>query len=94
MRSLTILESQVGGTQSVTEVLGKDPSDVSVCGLLHGVGSVFALNDSELRVSTAIPKSTKYLRKGCLGDSRAEMLLGRPGGSSARWVVLECWAQG
>jgi hypothetical protein len=51
MRSRTILESQVGGTQSVTEVLSKDPSDISVCGLLYGVGSVFALNDSELHVS-------------------------------------------
>jgi len=51
MRPRTILESQVGGTQSVTEVLSKDPSDISVCGLLDGVGSVFALNNSELHVS-------------------------------------------
>ena len=51
MRPRTILESQVGGTQSVTEVLSKDPSDVGVCGLLYGVGSVFALNDGELYVS-------------------------------------------
>jgi hypothetical protein len=32
-------------------VLGKDPSDVSVSSLLYGVGSVFALDHSELYVS-------------------------------------------
>jgi hypothetical protein len=45
----TILESQVGGTQSITEVLGKDPSDVGVGGFLNSMGSVFADGDRELQ---------------------------------------------
>jgi hypothetical protein len=48
---LTVLESQVGGTQSVTEVLSKDPSDIGVGGFLNGMGSVFTLDDGELCVS-------------------------------------------
>lgn len=67
MRPRTILESQVGGTQTVTEVLSKDPTDIGICGFLDSMRSVFALNDGELRVSDVQQISSRTRTKGLSG---------------------------
>lgn len=50
-KGLTVLEGLVRRTQSVAEVLGKDPSDVGVGGFLNSMRSVLALVGGELMVS-------------------------------------------
>jgi hypothetical protein len=64
---LTILESLVSGTQSVTEVLSEDPSDIGVGSFLHSVGGVFSLYDSKLKVSPVANPEEQLRTKGLSG---------------------------